>query len=114
MRFSWGLKNSRPVAISQSHRPSAASLRANHSWFSRLCMSFSRAIRRRTSRATDKELAPIEAEMGGVHLDVDLVPSRWRCRPTKVKPPATDRRRDLRPLGHARQLRSSCRLSTLW
>jgi hypothetical protein len=27
----------------------------------------------------------IEAEMGGVHLDVDLVPSRWRCRPTKVK-----------------------------
>jgi hypothetical protein len=69
-------------------------------------MSFSRAIRRRTFAGDRQKVrVAIEAEMGGVHLSTWIsCPSRWRCRPTKVKPLRTDRRRDLRPLGQPRHV----------
>jgi hypothetical protein len=55
MVFNCGLKNTEPLVMSQSHRPSMASFSANHSWFSRFFMSASRAMRREMSRATDRK-----------------------------------------------------------
>jgi hypothetical protein len=49
-------------------------------------MSFSRAIRRRTSRATDRKYAWPSRQKWVVFTSTWIsCPSRWRCRPTKVK-----------------------------